>query len=123
MTIAQLVLERDDSRCFRCGLIVAASPRNCHHRLFAGRGGPDEAPNRLTLCGSGNNLRDADGRIWCHGWVHQNNTEAEYHGWVISQYDERPPELVPVLHWMWGWVLLDADYGFTITEREGRCHG
>lgn len=121
MTIGQGVLQRDDSRCFRCGRIVLdAASRNFHHRRFAGRGGKDGAANRITLCGFGNNLSDADGRVLCHGWVHANDEEARRNGWVISQYDPRPDEEIPAYHWMWGWITLDDLYGFTITEREGR---
>lgn len=111
-TIGQLTLVRDDGRCFRCGRIITVSvPSNCHHRLGGGHG-TDECPNRITLCGFGNNLRDADGREWCHGWVHQNSraARAEDAGWVISKYDKRRPEEIPVRHWQHGLVLLLPDY-------------
>jgi hypothetical protein len=111
-TIGQLVLVRDDGRCFRCGrIITSAVPSNCHHRLGGGHG-TDDPQNRITLCGFGNNLRDANGREWCHGWVHQNGkaARADECGWIISKHDKRSPEEIPVRHWSRGMVLLTADY-------------
>jgi hypothetical protein len=84
-------------------------PSNCHHRLGGGHG-PDSCENRITLCGFGNNLRDADGVTWCHGWVHQNGRAARSEGWIISQHDQRSPEEIPVRHHFLGLVLLTTDY-------------
>jgi hypothetical protein len=114
VSIALDVLVRDEYRCFRCGKpINIRRPGNCHHRLSAALG-TDEPQNRITLCGFGNNLSDADGNQWCHGFVHQNGREARApeNGWIISRHDERPPETIPVRHWQRGLVLLTADYQF-----------
>jgi len=102
-------LARDGMRCFRCGLLVPAGPRNCLHRLAERQGGPDTLDNRITLCGWGNNLRGADGETWCHGWVHQNGRAAREAGWIISQHDVRTPGQVPVAHHELGLVYLTAD--------------
>lgn len=117
-TIGLLVLERDDWRCFRCGRIVLSLDHNCHHRMYAGSGGPDTPENRITLCGFGNNRRDANGREWCHGWVHHNKTEAMASGWAISRHELRPIETIPVVHWMLGAVLLDGHYGINQVREE-----
>jgi hypothetical protein len=87
---------------------VANAPSNCHHRLSAALG-PDTPDNRITLHGFGNNLSDADGDILCHGWVHQNGTEARANGWIISRHSRQSPSEVPVLHWQLGWVTLTVD--------------
>ena len=119
MTIEISCLDRDGYHCFRCGTpITFSSQWNCHHRLTSALG-PDTSDNRISLCGFGNNLRDADGREWCHGWVHQNSREARDSGWIISRHDKRPPAEVPVLHWRTGWVLLTADFQFIPVTREG----
>lgn len=104
-TIGMLCLVREGGQCFRCG--TDRGPFNCHHRLGSGLG-PDTPENRLTLCGFGNNLRDADGRVWCHGWVHQNSARARSpeNGWIISRYDPRPPQQVPVRHHALGLVYV-----------------
>jgi hypothetical protein len=118
MSIESDCLARDENRCFRCGKLVPnAAGRNCHHRLPAGRGGPDTLDNRITLCGFGNNLRGPDGEAWCHGVVHQGARVARALGWLISQYDVRTPEEIPVRHWNLGMVYLTPDGGI-VTEAE-----
>lgn len=109
----ETALARDGYRCFRCGRpITGGVPSEAHHRLTR-RFGPDTPDNLITLCGFGNNLSDADGRTYCHGWVHQNGREARQQGWVISRHDTRPPSQVPVKHWEHGMVLLSADAQYT----------
>lgn len=106
-TIAELVRQRDDFHCFRCGRSVRDSrDSNCHHRLFKGDGGPDDFSNRITLCGFGNNLMGADGGVWCHGWVHSHKKQAIQDGWAISKYGILIPAMVPVTHWQRGRVWL-----------------
>lgn len=111
-------LMRDGYRCFRCGRPLANFPHNCHHRLTAGLG-PDTPENRISLCGFGNNLRNADGVTLCHGFAHQNGTLARAEGWIISRHAKEPPELIPVRHWQLGMVLLTADC--QITDLEGHA--
>jgi hypothetical protein len=82
---------------------------DCHHRLFASSGGPDELENRIMLHGFGNNLRDADGDVMCHGYAHTSTGDVFANGWSISQYDRRPPQQVPVRHWQLGMVYLSRD--------------
>lgn len=104
-TISQVCLIRDGYRCFRCGTPVTSGETfNCHHRLFAGRGGQDTLDNRLIVCGSGNTSG-------CHGWIHGNSGEAagDGNGWAISQFDTRPPVRVPARHWEAGLVHLTPE--------------
>lgn len=62
----------------RCAVCGRARPLEQHHivrrgagKLFDGTGREIEKPT-VTLCGFGNNLRDADGREFCHGLAHAN---------------------------------------------------
>jgi hypothetical protein len=113
VSIALDVMARDGYQCFRCGMALAPGGRlsNCHHRLLKSGGVVIDGPqNRITLCGFGNNLSDADGVELCHGWVHHHSAEARANGWIISRHATQPPELIPVLHHRRGLVLLTADY-------------
>ena len=98
-------MERDRYCCFRCG--TSRGKLDCHHRLGGGLG-PDTMENRVMLHGFGNNLRDADGNVLCHGYVHTESDDAQANGWVISRHDPRPPQQVPVRHWKLGMVFLSA---------------
>jgi hypothetical protein len=109
-TTGQQCLIRDGYRCFRCGIAITAGvPFECHHRLF---GGPDGPENRITLCGRGNNLSDADGRELCHGRVHHGKKAAmaDDAGWAISDHDRRPPQQVPVRNYNGAMYYLTPDW-------------
>lgn len=62
----------------RCAVCGRAYPLDQHHivrrgagKLYDGTGREIEKPT-ITLCGFGNNLKDADGREYCHGLAHAN---------------------------------------------------
>lgn len=62
----------------RCAVCGRAYPLEQHHivrrsagKLFDETGREVEKPT-ITLCGFGNNLKDADGREYCHGLAHAN---------------------------------------------------
>lgn len=62
-------------RLSHCAICGRPAPLNQHHMVFrsAGelyRGGRKVPKPTLTLCGLGNNLRDANGRYYCHGLAH-----------------------------------------------------
>lgn len=62
-------------RLDHCAICGRPAPLNQHHMVFrsAGtlqRGGREVPKPTLTLCGYGNNLRDANGRYYCHGLAH-----------------------------------------------------
>lgn len=60
----------------RCEVCGRRYPLNQHHIVFRSQGQlHDPEGNRMpkptiTLCGFGNNLRDAEGRYYCHGMAH-----------------------------------------------------
>ena len=58
--------------CLVCG---RTSPLNQHHVVFKSAGtwvrnGHEVRKPTITLCGFGNNQKDADGRWYCHGLAH-----------------------------------------------------
>lgn len=70
----------DPPRCAVCG---RTSPVEEHHVVKRSQGGKD-GPT-VMLCGFGNNLKDADGRFYCHGraehrMLHFRWVDGEYFG-------------------------------------------
>ncbi len=64
-------------RLGRCAVCGRPRPLNQHHIVRRGAGrlyraGAEVEKPTITLCGIGNNLRDADGRPFCHGLAHAN---------------------------------------------------
>lgn len=62
-------------RLDHCAICGRPGPLNQHHMVRRGagalyRGGVEVPKPTITLCGYGNNLRDADGRYYCHGLAH-----------------------------------------------------
>lgn len=61
-----------------CAVCGRPSPLNRHHVVRRGagalydEGGREVDKPTVTLCGFGNNLADADGRLYCHGLAHAN---------------------------------------------------
>lgn len=59
-----------------CAICGRARPLEQHHMVFRSAGELFDEHGRkmrkptITLCGFGNNLRDADGREYCHGLAH-----------------------------------------------------
>ena len=58
-----------------CAVCGRPGPLNRHHIVRRGAGrlyrhGLEVPKPTITLCGSGNLLRDADGRPYCHGLAH-----------------------------------------------------
>ena len=60
-----------------CAVCGRPAPLNAHHvvyrsagELHGGDGRPLPKPT-ITLCGFGNNLRDPEGRCYCHGLTHR----------------------------------------------------
>lgn len=60
----------------RCPVCGRTSPLENHHPVRRGAGklfdehGREVKKPTVTLCGFGNNLRDSDGRPYCHGLAH-----------------------------------------------------
>ena len=74
--VRALVLERDDHACARCGVNIVGRVASIHHRVRRSQGGRNTPENLVTLCGSG--------VTECHGWVHQNITQAKVFGWLLD---------------------------------------
>ena len=59
-----------------CEVCGRSYPLNQHHIVFRSAGvlydmnGERMPKPTITLCGFGNHLRDADGRLYCHGMAH-----------------------------------------------------
>lgn len=106
-------LERDDRKCFRCGVALSGgwSGASCHHRRLRSGGGTTTLDNLIMLCGSGTS--------GCHGWVHKHVQEARSNGWIVSRYGTGPAE-VPVRHWQWGLVYLLEDGSVNPWATEGK---
>lgn len=108
-----LVDERDDTSCVRCGRWLQGVPASRHHRKRRSQASRMEvhAPsNLILLCGSGT--------TGCHGWVHAHPRQARDHGWLLRGTDD--PKAVPMLHSLYGWVLLDDQGRVHIIEETER---
>jgi hypothetical protein len=117
MTVTQrtvdLVLARDGNRCARCGNHVHGERGygwSIHHRRPRGSGGTslgwvNTPGNLLTLCGSGT--------TGCHGWCETHRETARHHGFLVPRNAYYTAAQVPVLHAVYGWVLLDDAGGLT----------
>lgn len=92
----QLIDDREQQKCARCGVIIWAGASR-HHRKFRSRRGGDEVSNGLLMCGSGT--------TGCHGWAHMNPIAARELGFAVLSHED--PTQVPVKHAIHGWVYLD----------------
>lgn len=103
----QLVRERDNHRCVRCGSVRDLTTQ---HRVPRGMGGTratwiNEPANLITLCGSGT--------TGCHGYCEHHPTHAKESGWAVSKYAN--PEDMPVFTWR-GWIELDNAGGYRVLD-------
>ena len=102
----QIVLERDQHTCQRCGRYVGPfGDFSVHHRAPRGMGGSKDPAinlpaNLIVLCGSGT--------TGCHGHVESNRREAEEQGFIVRR--GLVPAYQPLLTYA-GWVRLDNDSG------------
>jgi hypothetical protein len=67
----------------------------------------NSAANQVLLCGTGTTD--------CHGYVEKYRDESLALGWLL--YDIDDPTCVPLLHSIYGWVLLDTGGGWELTGR------
>lgn len=106
----ELGWERAQGCCERCGKGLDWHDRgwgwSAHHREARGSGGSrlphvSKVSNMLILCGSG--------VTGCHGIVETGRSAATDLGYLVSRHGLRRPKDVPVLHVLYGWVLLLED--------------
>lgn len=103
-----LIWERDQGRCFRCGVYLQYGMGwySIHHRIPRGMGGSkderlSEASNLLLLCGTGT--------TGCHGHIERNRDEALEDGWLVRRHDD--PAEKAVIRWRKQWVRLTNEGG------------
>lgn len=107
----QLVDQRDDHRCRRCGRtwLDDFCDFSRHHRIPHGAGGSalvDRASNVVTLCGSGT--------TGCHGHVEENREESEILGYLLPKLNpDIDTELEEIFVHEYGWVVLGDDGSIT----------
>lgn len=106
--VREVVYDRDDRCCFRCGVYAYAG--SVHHRKNASQGGRSSPCNLVVLCGSGT--------TGCHGWVTTHPIEAIREGLTVPSYGD--PLLLPVLRYASDWRFLTDD-GEVATERRNPC--
>lgn len=94
-----------------CAICGRPAPLEQHHfvrrgagKLFDADGNEVEKPT-VTLCGFGNNLRDADGRFFCHGLAHANRLHFRNRGGLQALVTEEPVDYMTALE-MEGWRSL-----------------
>jgi hypothetical protein len=101
---ARIVLARCNGMCEVCGRAAMA---NLHHRRARGMGGTRRAIHTpswlLAVCGMGNTSG-------CHGRIETHREQARARGWLLGPSDD--PATTPVLHAVYGWVILLDDGGF-----------
>lgn len=70
----------------------------------------------ITLCGFGNNLRDADGRYYCHGLAHANMLHFR---WIATDHMDRRTGLI-IAGGHWEYLLCDEPTKYqTALEMDG----
>lgn len=94
--ILDIVWERDQSRCFRCGRMLhrGAGDYSIQHRIPRGMGGSrdpvlNSPSNLVLLCGSAT--------TGCHGWAESYRVDAMAQGFLISHLSWVHPAHVPIV--------------------------
>lgn len=107
-----LIRRRDGDCCALCGGQISGERGfdwSVHHRCPRGAGGTSTGwvgspANGLLLHGHGT--------AGCHGEVEGNRAKAERDGFLLSRLGRATALVIPVLHAVHGWVLLDERGGF-----------
>lgn len=109
----EVVLERDQNTCQRCGIDLLYKLASIQHRRPRGAGGSalvDIPSNLVLVCGSATTPGS------CHNWMeHEDRPAARVEGWLIPKLSRVHPSQVPLLTHR-GWVLLADDGSSTPYE-------
>lgn len=100
-TCRQIVNDRANAFCERCGVHASVRGLTTHHRVKRSQGGGWSPQNCVRLCGHGT--------AGCHGWVEHNPNAAEEEGFHVRPWND--PATTPVLY-RDDWVVLDPDGGY-----------
>lgn len=91
-----------------CAVCGRRFPLEQHHMVWRSWGklfenGKERKKPTITLCGFGNNLRDADGRCYCHGMAHHRMLHFKYEdGTLCCLETDEPTSYLAALE-MDGW--------------------
>lgn len=93
-----------------CAVCGRRFPLEQHHIVWRSWGkvfkdGKEVRKPTITLCGFGNNLRDADGRYYCHGKAHHRMLHFKYDGALMCLETEEPVSYQDALG-MEGWRCI-----------------
>lgn len=103
------LMELQSTRSDRCEVCGRVSPLNQHHIVFRSAGklykdGKELRKPTITLCGFGNNLRDSEGRYYCHGLAHHHMLHFRNNGGRREcMFTEKPMDEWAALHIGEGW--------------------
>lgn len=103
-SLRELVLERDEYKCVRCGCSIVGRQYSLQHRKarqMGGRKGAHTAANLIVLCGS---ATSAGG---CHEAVESHREDARGLGYSVPSWGD--PERLPVWRHGFGWQLPTGD--------------
>lgn len=106
-SVRELVWDRDQGRCVRCGEGVYGRKYAVHHRRNRGSGGSsDPAINRPS-----NLVLVCDGPGSCHEWIGDSPAEAYEAGWMVSLNSKESTAEVPMIHAVLSASVLLTDEG------------
>ncbi len=130
--VVQVIWERDRGCCAKCGRRLREYMRgqlgpiggwSVQHREARGAGGVGRKGARPWLTRASNGvLLCGDGTTGCHGDVEtRERAAARELGFVVSATGIRRPASVPILHALYGWVLLDDEGGYRAVDEHGEA--
>ncbi|KFI67726.1 gp77 phage protein [Bifidobacterium magnum] len=83
MSTRDIIAERDNGCCVRCGKYCIGQTASIHHRKRrsqANKRERDQPQNLVLLCGTGT--------TGCHGWAHANVADAQTMGYLLHSWED-----------------------------------
>lgn len=106
------LMELESIETETCAICGRAYPLNQHHivwrswgKVYDEKGRPLPKPT-ITLCGKGNILRDADGRMYCHGAAHNRRLHFRNNGGRLEYLFTDPMRYMAAMEIEEGWAGL-----------------